>query len=445
MTLVYGAGKSGLAAAKLLLSHKIPVLLYDGDEKKDEKQIKEEHPYLADAVCVFGAFPKEDVSQWDRVVVSPGVPLDQPDLLFVKEKGVEIIGEIELAYRYGKGRILAITGTNGKTTTTSLVGEIMKRAYEDVRVVGNIGIPYTEMVEGSDENTVTVAEISSFQLETVVDFHPDVTAFLNLTEDHLNRHHTMENYGAAKAAITKNQTAGDTCVLNYDCDYTRELAERITPRAVFFSSTQKLEDGWYLDEDKIMWAEGGKSTVMLTVKDLHLVGVCNYENVMAAMAMAQAFGVPMAKIIEAVKDFHAVEHRIEYVRTVGDVKYYNDSKGTNPDAAIQGIRAMDGPTYLIGGGYDKQSDYTPWIREFSGKVKKLVLIGATKYDIAASCEALGFQEYVFCDSLKEAVLYCHTCADGGENVLLSPACASWDMFPNYEERGRQFKEIVGQL
>ena len=358
---------------------------------------------------------------------------------------MEIIGEIELAYRYGKGRILAITGTNGKTTTTSLVGEIMKRAYEDVRVVGNIGIPYTEMVEGSNENTVTVAEISSFQLETVVDFHPDVTAFLNLTEDHLNRHHTMENYGAAKAAITKNQTAADTCVLNYDCDYTRELADRIAPRAVFFSSKEKLKDGWYLDGEEIMWAEDGKSKALLCVKDLHLVGVCNYENVMAAMAMAQAFGVPMDKILAAVKDFHAVEHRIEYVRTVGDVKYYNDSKGTNPDAAIQGIRAMDGPTYLIGGGYDKQSDYTPWIKEFPGKVKKLVLIGATKYDIAASCEALGFKEYVFCDSLKEAVLYCHTCADGGENVLLSPACASWDMFPNYEERGRQFKEFVGQL
>ena len=380
-------------------------------------------------------------------VISPGIPLEAPFVAVLDEAKIPIWSEIQLAYQCAKGRLAAITGTNGKTTTTALTGEIMKAYYESVFVVGNIGIPYTQVAMETEDDSVTVAEVSSFQLETIMDFRPDVSAILNITPDHLNRHHTMECYIAVKESITSNQTEEDTCVLNYDDKVLREFgqSEELKPKVIFFSSRQKLDDGYYLDGDMIYYAKNKKAEAVLDVRELNLLGRHNYENVMAAIAISRAMGVPMETIVKVAKEFKAVEHRIEFVLERSGVKYYNDSKGTNPDAAIQAIRAMPGPTLLIAGGYDKQSTYDEWIEAFDGKVKYLVLIGQTRDKIAECAKAHGFYDIMYAEDMSEAVRVCASYANMGDNVLLSPACASWGMFKNYEERGRIFKECVRSL
>ena len=296
------------------------------------------------------------------------------------------------------------------------------------------------------EETVSVAEISSFQLETIEHFHPQVSAILNITPDHLNRHHTMENYVAAKEAVTLNQTKDDFCVLNYENEYTRDFGGRCPAQVVFFSSARRLENGLYFEGEEIFLAKNGEVTRLLNVKnDMNLVGICNIENVMAAIGISMHAGVPMENILATIKRFVAVEHRIEYVATKKGVMYYNDSKATNTDAAIQGIKAMDKPTILIGGGYDKGSEYDDWIQSFDNKVKLLVLIGQTKEKIAECARKNGFEQIVFAESFEEALDICVKEAAAGDAVLLSPACASWGMFPNYEVRGKMFKEYVNNL
>ena len=341
--------------------------------------------------------------------------------------------------------MLAITGTNGKTTTTTLVGEILKRYQDNTFVVGNIGTPYTQEVLKTDKDSVTVAEISSFQLETAVHFHPTVSAILNITPDHLNRHHTMENYAAVKESITKNQTKDDFCVLNHEDSWLKAFAPKCPAQVIWFSSKEKLERGYYLVGSKICRNLGNGEEVLMDVDKMQLIGVHNFENVMAAIAIAAAYGVPMETILDTVKHFQAVEHRIEYVATKNGVVYYNDSKGTNPDAAIQAIRAMKWPTVLIGGGYDKQNTYDEWIEAFDGKVKLLVLIGQTREKIAECAKKHGMENIVLADSFEEAMDTCVKAACPGDAVLLSPACASWGMFPNYEVRGKMFKEYVNSL
>ena len=381
----------------------------------------------------------------DLVVLSPGVPTDLPLVKRFYEMGLPVWGEVELAYRTGKGRVLAITGTNGKTTTTALLGKIMKDACPSVFVVGNIGTPYTSKAQEMQENSVTVAEISSFQLETIEEFAPEVSAILNITEDHLNRHHTMEEYIRVKELITKNQSSEDVCVLNYEDEVLRKFGETAVPKVVYFSSVRTLEKGIYLEGDTIVLATETAKIPVVKTGELKLLGQHNYENVMAAVAMAYYAGVDMESIRKSVCEFTAVEHRIEYVTEKNGVVYYNDSKGTNPDAAIKGIQAMNRPTYLIGGGYDKESSYDEWIKAFDGKVRCLVLIGQTKEKIKAAAERLGFTDLVLLETLQEAVHFCAEHAKEGEAVLLSPACASWGQFDNYEQRGDMFKKYVSEL
>lgn len=443
--LVVGAGKSGIAASELLLDKKIETVLYDGNKDLDVEKLYEKAPKLKGMPVLLGELTDEQLRAFDVAVLSPGVPTDLPVVERMRAQNVCIWGEIELAYSFAKGRLIAITGTNGKTTTTALTGEIMKNYFKDVRVVGNIGIPYTSEAATMTDETVTVAEISSFQLETIHEFHPEISAILNITPDHLNRHHTMECYIETKESITKNQTAGDTCVLNYEDEVLRRFGETLQTKVVFFSSKRKLEKGLYLDGEDIFYADGTTDTKVINVNELNILGKHNYENVMAAVGMSVSFGVPMDKIVEVLKRFQAVEHRIEYVTEKRGVKFYNDSKGTNPDAAIQGIRAMNRPTLLIGGGYDKQSEYDEWIESFDGKVKKLVLIGQTKEKIAECAKKHGFEDVILCDTFEEAIDTCYANAVSGDAVLLSPACASWGMFANYEERGRIFKEYVRNL
>lgn len=443
--LVFGTGISGIGAAKLLEKVQAEVILYDGNEKLCKEEIRKKLPKDSKCEIVLGALSKELLESLDLVVMSPGVPLDIPTVEQIKAAGIPVWGEIELAYQMSAGTVLAITGTNGKTTTTALLGEIMKAYADSVFVVGNIGNPYTDAALSMTEDSYTVAEISSFQLETTENFHPAVTAILNITPDHLNRHHTMENYVAVKESITKNQTGEDTCVLNYEDPYTRDFGERCPASVVWFSSARRLEEGYYLDGEDICRSVGGAEERLMNIHDMQLLGIHNVENVMAAIAMSSSYGVPMEHILNTVKHFKAVEHRIEYVATKKGVAYYNDSKGTNPDAAIQGIRAMNRPTILIGGGYDKQSEYDEWIEAFDGKVRLLVLIGQTKEKIAECARKHGFNNIVFADTFEECMDICVKNAVSGDAVLLSPACASWGMFPNYEVRGDMFKEYVNQL
>lgn len=443
--LVVGTGISGVAACGLLSGEGAHVILYDGGEKASEKEIREKSPAFAGLEIYIGDLPEVVMDALDMAVLSPGVPTDIPLVKALKERNILILGEIELAYQVAKGSILAITGTNGKTTTTALVGEIMKNYFSDVQVVGNIGIPYTSVAGQTTDETVTVAEISSFQLETAIEFHPKVSAILNITPDHLNRHHTMECYIETKESITKNQTGEDVCVLNYEDEVLRRFGEQVQTQVVYFSSKRKLDCGLYLENGVIYCGTADGPVEVIPVEQLNLLGVHNYENVMAAVGISMSFGVPLDKIREVLVRFQAVEHRIEYVTEKRGVKFYNDSKGTNPDAAIQGIRAMNRKTILIGGGYDKDSEYDEWIEAFDGKVKLLVLLGATAPKIAECARRHGFTEIAFAETLEEAVAICYDNAKSGEAVLLSPACASWGMFANYEERGRIFKELVRNL
>ena len=361
---VVGTGKSGVAAAELLLRHAKKVYLYDGNEALDVAAFRKQHQSLEAVELILGTLPAEIETTLDIAVLSPGVPLDIPVVEQMKAQGICIWGEIELAYVLGKGKVVAITGTNGKTTTTTLVGQIMARHFAKVQVVGNIGIPYTSVVEDTTEDTVVVAEISSFQLETIQTFAPKAAAILNITPDHLNRHHTMENYIAAKESIVKNQSKEDICVLNYNDEVLRDFGKTLEQNVIYFSSTEVLEEGLYLDGNEIMWARNSVSEPIISVEELHILGAHNYENAMAAIALCDGMGVPMQTICDGLRAFHAVEHRIEFVCKKNDIAFYNDSKGTNPDAAIKGICAMNRKTVLIGGGYDKESTYDEWIDSF---------------------------------------------------------------------------------
>ena len=442
--LVFGSGISGIGASRLLEQTGADVILYDGNTALDKQKMREQLGEGTKVEILLGELPDNVMSSLDLVVMSPGVPTDLPIVNQMREMGISIWGEIELAYTYSKGDVLAITGTNGKTTTTALLGEIMKAYKESVFVVGNIGNPYTTEALNMSEDSVAVAEVSSFQLETIQNFRPRVSAILNLTPDHLNRHHTMEAYIKAKEDIAKNQTEEDTCVLNYEDEVTRKFGENVRAKVLYFSSQRKLEKGIYLENGNIILKDE-EEVLVCNVKELKLLGTHNYENVMAAVAMAAAYGVPMESIRKTVKEFAGVAHRIEFVCEKQGVAYYNDSKGTNPDAAIKGIQAMNRPTILIGGGYDKDSEYDEWIQAFDGKVKLFVLLGQTREKIAETARKLGFEQIVFADSMEEVVEISAKAAEPGDAVLLSPACASWGMFKNYEERGDKFKELVNAL
>ena len=443
--LVAGTGISGIAAAKLLLLQGGEVVLYDGNDKLSEEKLLKNFEKDAKVTVLLGELKKLDLTGIELCVISPGIPLDAPFVAVLDEAKIPIWSEIELAYHCSLGKLAAITGTNGKTTTTALTGEIMKKHYESVFVVGNIGEPYTAHARETTEESVTVAEVSSFQLETIMDFHPNVSAITNITPDHLDRHKTMEGYIQVKEGITRNQTEEDCCVLNYDDPILREFGATLKCKVVYFSRQEKLDSGIYMDGDMIVWRHDRKEEPVIDVNELQIIGGHNHENVMTAVAIALQLSVTLDEIREACRKFKAVEHRIEFVRERFGVTYYNDSKGTNPDAAIQAIKAMPGPTLLIAGGYDKHSEYDEWIESFDGKVRYLVLIGQTRDKIAECAKKHGMTDIMYAEDMQEAVQVCASYANMGDYVLLSPACASWGMFKNYEERGRIFKECVNNL
>lgn len=448
--LVLGTGRSGVAAAKQIIAMGGEVVFFDANPKVDEKKLLSQFKKkeaMKIAKVIKGKLSDRDLLKIDAAVISPGIPMDEPYVLSIHTAQIPLIGEIELAYQSCKGKLAAVTGTNGKTTTVSLIGEILKSKFADTHVVGNIGNPFTAEALDTEEQSATVCEVSSFQLESIVDFRPNVSAITNITPDHLDRHKTMKNYIAVKESIASNQTEEDSIVLNYMDPELRKFGKKrnLKPKVIWFSSEEEPKEGFFLRDGDFYYRTKEEEKKLFATKDLHLLGKHNYENVMCAMAVGMQMGVPMEQIIKVCKKFKPVEHRIEFVRERSGVRYYNDSKGTNVDAAIQALRAMPGPVLLIGGGYDKHVDFDAWVKEFKGRVKYLVLIGQTRNQIAACAKKNGFHNLMFAEDMDEAVKDCAAYADPGDYVLLSPACASWGMFKDYEERGRIFKDCVKNL
>ena len=443
--LVVGLGKSGKAAAKALNEAGAVVSVQDSQtaDKLDTQFIQ----YMQNEgiTAYLGSVP-EDMTAFDMLVLSPGVPPALSHIEEARRAGIEIIGELELAYRLGEGRFIAITGTNGKTTTTTLVGEIFKAAGRSTSVVGNIGSPVVAAAAGSSENDWLITEVSSFQLETAVDFRPEVSAILNLTPDHLNRHGTMEAYGAAKARIAANQTAGDYLVINFDDPQAYALAEGTKARVIPFSRKTAPAAGAWLDGTRIMLRDlEGNDHFICDRSELRIIGDHNVENVLASSAIAFFAGIGIDVIASAVKEFPGVEHRIESCAIVDGVEYYNDSKGTNVDAAVIALKALKEGVILIAGGDAKSQDFTELAKHFDGCVEALVLLGRDASMIEEAARKAGFTNIYNCKDMPECVRKAAAIAKPGQKVLLSPACASWDMYANFEQRGRHFKQCVKEL
>ena len=442
--LLVGLAKTGISTIKCLAKYGADITVNDIKTEDQLEEIIAEIKDIDGIKYILGHHP-ENISDIDMVVVSPGVPLDLPFIKKVIEENKELIGEVELAYQLAKKPyFVGITGTNGKTTTTSLTGEIFEKAGKETYVVGNIGNPVIDAVQAANEGASFVTELSSFQLESIKDFRPSVSAVLNITEDHMNRHHTMENYIDAKARVFMNQDKENFCVLNYDDELTRALAEKCNANVVFFSRLEKLEKGVYVENGDIIIDINEKINLM-KVCELSLPGGHNLENCMAAAAMAYVSGIDIEVIREVLKTFKAVEHRLEFVKEVEGVKYVNDSKGTNPDSTIKAVQAYENPIILIAGGYDKGSTYDELLEIAKKNIKTLVLLGQTADKIEEAARRIGFTDIYRVEDMKEAVKTCHDIAKEGDIVLLSPACASWGMYKNFEVRGKDFKDNVNSL
>ncbi|CEO10603.1 UDP-N-acetylmuramoylalanine--D-glutamate ligase (UDP-N-acetylmuramoyl-L-alanyl-D-glutamate synthetase) (D-glutamic acid-adding enzyme) [[Clostridium] sordellii] len=446
IVLLVGLAKTGVSTIKKLDKLGAKIIVNDIKSKDQLKDIIKQIENLDSVEYILGHH-LEDISNIDLTIVSPGVPLDLPFIKKLQSENINIIGEVELAYKLSKNpTFVGITGTNGKTTTTSLVGEIFKKASKDSYIVGNIGNPVIDTVDLTDENSFLITELSSFQLESIEDFKPRVSTIINITEDHLNRHHTMENYINAKANIFKNQDANDFCILNYDDEIVRELGNKTNAKVLYFSQKEKVSQGAYLDDNNnIVIKINDKEIKLLNKDELSLPGNHNLENCMAAILMSYVLGIDLEIIKDTLKTFKSVEHRLEFVTDKDGIMFVNDSKGTNPDSTIKAITSYDKPIVLIAGGKDKQSDFTEMISYATKNVKALVLLGETADKIEQTAKLQGMNNIFRVSDMKEAVKTAYKLAQSGDVVLLSPACASWDMYPNFEARGLDFKENIYNL
>lgn len=443
--LVIGLGKSGIAAAKALVDQGAKVSV------QDNKKVEELDPQLItyleneNITCYFMEMPG-DPGDFDMLVLSPGVPTDLPFIKEAAAKGVWVAGELELAYQLGHGKYIGITGTNGKTTTTTLVGEIFQNADLKTEVVGNIGVAVTTKSVLSTEDTWMVTEVSSFQLETIKYFHPVVSAILNLTPDHMDRHKTLAEYGRIKARIFENQTNSDFLIINYDDKPCFNLAKTAKATVVPFSRKEMLDFGAFVKDGFLTIRNQQGVEIRFCHRDeLIIPGTHNLENALAAAAVAYFAGISPDAITRTLITFAGVEHRIEFVNEIDGVRFVNDSKGTNPDAAIKAIEAIKAPIILIAGGYDKGSDFDELIDSFPGKVELALLLGKTAVKIKEAAEKKGFDKTIILKDMDACVSEAFRQAKPGTTVLLSPACASWDMYDNFEQRGRHFKDCVAGL
>ena len=442
--LVIGAAVTGIPVVKMLSRFGADIILNDFKKTSELVGVIEEIEQLP-IKLVAGGHPAKLAEDCDFVVISPGVPLDIPLVQHAKALGKEVISEIELAFRLTSTPIAAITGTNGKTTTTALLGEIMKAGGKNAFVAGNIGNTMINEVENAKPEDVFALEVSSFQLESVSKFKPKVSAILNITPDHLNRHKTMENYIDTKCKIFVNQDDKDYTILNLDDIETSKLVGRPKSNVLLFSRKKEVAQGSFLENGQITVRIDKNKETIINKDRIFIPGDHNLENAMAASLIAYCMGIPSSIIGAALESFKGVEHRIEFVKELEGVIYYNDSKGTNTDASIKAIKAMKRPTLIIAGGYDKGSEYDDFIEAFGNTIKYMVLIGKTADKIEEAAYRHGFINICKAKDLKEAVEKCRLLAEPGDCVLLSPACASWGMFSNYEERGRLFKEYVNEL
>ena len=442
--LIIGMARSGLAAAKVLKPLCASVTL--NDSKPYEKLEGIEELNKEDFIWHLGEKPDELVDKNDLIVISPSVPLNLPYAERANKQGKEVIAEIELAYRLCPAQTVAITGTNGKTTTTTLTGEIFALSGRGTHVVGNIGEPYIAHSLEAKKDDVMVAEISSYQLEGIVKFKPHAAALLNITEDHMIRHKTMENYINAKLRIFANQTKEDYSVLNYDDETVRACASKVNGTPVFFSRKEKLSEGVFVEDNNIVFAFDGKKETICPIDKIGIKGPHNLENALAATALTMLCGVSAEIVAKALQDFNGVEHRIETVCTKAGITYINDSKGTNPDSTIKAIQTMTKPTVLLLGGYDKGGSFDSLFEEFTENIVHTVFLGATAKKLEETAKKYGWQNFTAVDgSFLDAVLVARDKSKEGYNVLLSPACASFDMFVDFEERGRVFKDIVNKF
>ncbi len=441
--MVVGIARSGVAVAKFLVGKGTHVVLTDNKPKEQLGAVIQEIP--SEVTIIAGTTPQFDAGDYDFMVVSPGVPLTVPLIERAFELGIPVYGELELAYRFSDSPIVAITGTNGKTTTTTLIGEIFKNSGKKVCVGGNIGLPLVLEVEKYGPNDVIVAEVSSFQLETIDEFKPKVSLILNITPDHLDRHKTMENYKLAKARIFENQNSTDFTVLNYDDPGAAELTTKTPGTVIFFSRKHNLKEGIFVEDGQITVKLDGKTDIICPAGEVYIKGAHNLENALAATAAAYAAGVAADVIGETLRTFRGVVHRLEPVAEINGVEFINDSKGTNPDASIKALEAYDKPIVLLAGGRNKGSDFTEFARKVKEKVRCLVILGECREEIRTAVLETGFTNILEADTFDQAVTTAATEAKPGEIVLLSPACASWDMFRDFEERGERFKEVVMNL
>lgn len=444
--LLVGLAKTGVSTIKKLNKLGANIIVNDIKPKEKLEGIIEEIDNLDNIEYVLGKH-LENIENIDLTIVSPGVPLDLPFIEKIKCEGIKIIGEVELAYKLSKNpTFIGITGTNGKTTTTSLVGEMFKKANKDTYIVGNIGNPVIDTVDLTNENSYLVTELSSFQLESIEDFKPKVSTIINITEDHLNRHHTMENYINAKARVFKNQDKTDFTILNYDDSIVRDLGKNSNGNVLYFSIKEEVKQGAYLDKNNnIVIKVDGEELVLMNKSELSLPGNHNLENAMSAILMAYVLNIDTDVIIDTLRTFKGVEHRLEFVTNKDGIMFVNDSKGTNPDSTIKAITSYEKPIVLIAGGYEKQSDFTEMIKYATKNVKALVLLGQTADKIATTAKEHGIDNISKVEDMEAAVKKAYEIAESGDVVLLSPACASWDMYPNFEARGLDFKENIYKL
>lgn len=444
--LLVGLAKTGVSTIKYLDKLGAKTIVNDIKNESQLEEILNELRDIKNVEYILGYHP-ENVDDIDMAVVSPGVPLDLPFICKLKKNNIKIIGEVELAYRLSKNNpiFIGITGTNGKTTTTSIVGEIFKKANKDTYIVGNIGNPVIDTVDTTTKESILVTELSSFQLESIDEFRPKVSAFLNVTEDHMNRHHTMENYIAAKARVFENQKEDDFTILNYDDLQVRDLAKNCNSKVIFFSRKEKLNKGIYLDENNNIIIDINEKIVLLNASELSLPGDHNLENCMAAIGITYVSNIDLEIIKDVLKTFKAVEHRQEFVRELNDIMFVNDSKGTNPDSTIKAVKSYNKDIILIAGGKDKGSSFDELLEIAKENVVALVLLGETAPIIEEAAKEKGFDKIYIVNNMEEAVETSYKIAKKGDVVLLSPACASWDMYSNFEVRGKDFKDNVNNL
>lgn len=444
--LVIGLAVTGIPLAKVLHALGAGIIVNDLRSAGELKESIEQLQGL-NIKYYLGKHPEnlKELGQIDLVIVSPGIPLNIPFIEQIKEEGIELIGEIELAYRLGRGRIIAITGTNGKTTTTALMGEIFKNANRNTYVVGNIGVAAISKALETKENDDIIMEISSFQLESCVNFHPKVASVLNITPDHLNRHGNMENYTDIKFSIFKNQCSSDFSIINFDDDICYKKSKELKNNLVYFSRLSELKQGVFLKNNVIVIKDLEIEKQVIDINEIKIPGLHNVENALAATAMSYYSGIDIETIKETLKTFKGVAHRIQYINTINGVKFFNDSKATNVNSTIKAIEAVNSPIILLAGGMDKGDDFDELFDRFDNKVSRVFVYGETGRKLLDCAKRKGFVSINLVNNLEEAVSSAYNISEEGDSILLSPACASWDMYKNFEERGNEFINLVTNL